>query len=268
MIEFHAHLVTYAYGYLANLEAIFYGASQKQSAMPTQEQTERFNDGIPKILSECEHVGLKYSVMHARRLCEKIESGTLISFEEMKCDVTELRKRMHDELKSKTYLLIPEIEADFYKADQPFGEVVENSFPSAAYDIAEASKCIALDRPTACVFHLMRAIEFGLRELARSIKGQDLYSSNWNKSLNDFDSALNELRFAIQANTKAKPEGWEKQERFLSEASALLRNVKNTWRNKVMHIEKKYTSGEAISIFETSKKFMVFLAEGGLREPE
>src|ERR1700687_6353897 len=44
----------------------------------------------------------------------------------------------------------------------PFGYDVAKAFPRASDDILEATKCYALERYTASVFHLMRAIEIGL----------------------------------------------------------------------------------------------------------
>jgi hypothetical protein len=45
----------------------------------------------------------------------------------------------------------------------PFGNEVAVAFPSATYDIREASNCFALERWPACVFHLMRTLEIAPR---------------------------------------------------------------------------------------------------------
>src|SRR5439155_6631659 len=50
-----------------------------------------------------------------------------------------------------------------------FGEQVTTAFPSVAFDVEEAGNCYAFARPTACVFHLMRVMETGLKALGRSL---------------------------------------------------------------------------------------------------
>ena len=46
---------------------------------------------------------------------------------------------------------------------------VFNAFPSANNDILEASNCLALERGTATVMHLMRVAEVGLKALASAL---------------------------------------------------------------------------------------------------
>ena len=50
-------------------------------------------------------------------------------------------------------------------APEPFGDKVATAFPSARFDICEAADCLALERSTAAAFHLMRAVEWGMRAL-------------------------------------------------------------------------------------------------------
>jgi len=40
-----------------------------------------------------------------------------------------------------------------------FGKKVAQAFGGAVEGISEAAGCLALERPTACIFHLMRALE-------------------------------------------------------------------------------------------------------------
>lgn len=51
-----------------------------------------------------------------------------------------------------------------------FGEKVSLNFPSALEDIKEVGNCYATDRNTACVFHCMRVVEYGLRALAKRLR--------------------------------------------------------------------------------------------------
>src|SRR5260370_27264994 len=71
----------------------------------------------------------------------------------------------------------------------PFGEAVYDVIPTARQDIRDAGNCLAFELHTACVFHLMRAAEHGLRKLARRLRvvvfhnkrPSALEESDWNK---------------------------------------------------------------------------------------
>lgn len=59
--------------------------------------------------------------------------------------------------------------ARYFENPKLFGEQVFAAFPSATDDITEAGTCLAFERATACVMHLMRACEVALRALASSV---------------------------------------------------------------------------------------------------
>src|SRR5260370_39367810 len=71
----------------------------------------------------------------------------------------------------------------------PFGEAVYDVIPTARQDIRDAGNCLAFELHTACVFHLMRAAEHGLRTLARRLRvvvfhnkrPSALEEAEWNK---------------------------------------------------------------------------------------
>lgn len=55
----------------------------------------------------------------------------------------------------------------YFEQPKLFGDEVFTKFPSANNDIFEVGTCLALERGTACVMHLMRIIEAGLGRLQR-----------------------------------------------------------------------------------------------------
>src|SRR2546423_3799871 len=92
------------------------------------------------------------------------------TFKELGEVVADINRRMHDELEGNLFLHIPFAKAKLYDPTEPlFGESVAKSFPSASDDVAESGKCIATDRGTAAVFHLMRVMEAGLKSLAKQL---------------------------------------------------------------------------------------------------
>lgn len=81
-----------------------------------------------------------------------------------------LREAIYDGLGERKLLYVKDV--DLYEKEQGFGAKVDGVFNDnfLRKDIAEAGKCLALDRNTAAVFHLMRVAEVGLRALARKLR--------------------------------------------------------------------------------------------------
>lgn len=145
--------------------------------------------------------------------------------------------------------------ADLLSSDMGFGSAVHDASPSASFDISEAGKCLALRRGTACVMHLMRALEVALGALAKDL-GVENKSENWNTLLNRITE---EIR---SRNSKTHGEDWkEKDEPFYTEVATSFRLFKNAWRNHAMHARDKYSEDEAEKIYRSVKDFMQHLSE-------
>jgi hypothetical protein len=69
--------------------------------------------------------------------------------------IDELRERFEHELDGKAIYFFGGDTSLLDGGNAPFGDHVANHFPSAQYDAEEAGKCLALQRSTACVMHLM-----------------------------------------------------------------------------------------------------------------
>lgn len=140
--------------------------------------------------------------------------------------------------------------------DPIFGHSVEISFPSASFDIEEAATCYGLGRDTASVFHLMRAVETGLRAIAASLGLPDPTGSgrNWGQ-----------MSGAIKAECdhRSASGGWASSDdrTFYNEVYASIDSVRVAWRNTTMHVEKRYTHDEAEQILAVTKGFLKKLAE-------
>jgi len=125
--------------------------------------------------------------------------------------------------------------------DPPFGMRVANAFPSAGYDIDEAASCLALRRPTACAFHCVRVIEFGIGSLARRAGVSDPLAAgqrDWRAILDAFSAAGN-----------------------VSSALSALTMLRTRWRGVALVAGEKYTEEEAERIFVSVGTFMSALAD-------
>ena len=164
--------------------------------------------------------------------------------------------RLTDELELQPFYRLTVNAAALYEDALPFGDIVGKQFPSVTFDISEATKCLALQRPTAGVFHLMRVMEAALRAVARTLQDESVdpaKNPTWQRILGRFDAEL------------AKPladrtERWRADDPFFSGIAAHLRAVKDAWRNETMHVGAKYTDAEAWDIWNHVGSFMRHLA--------
>lgn len=168
--------------------------------------------------------------------------------------INHLISRTKDELAGKSFFFIEDSDVQFFQATRPFGDKVYEKFVGSFEDIAEASKCLALRRPTACVFHLMRALEVAVQRFGRrlGIKG-DVSRLTWGQITSQLNEALKKLPDATNRQKSKKA--------TYAEVLALLNAVRIAWRNEVMHPNRHYNRQEAFEIYNASKAFMIALAD-------
>jgi hypothetical protein len=162
---------------------------------------------------------------------------------------------VRDLLEQEYYFHVDQRDVPFYRNGGFFSPLALDKFGRAVEDIEEAGKCLAVQQSTACVFHLMRVMELGVRGLARRLRVAtiDLNISSWNEIANHTNNAINRLP-AKTAKEKARKAN-------LGVASANLNAVRIAWRNEVMHPKQTYTRAEAHDVFNAVRAFMNHLAE-------
>lgn len=140
--------------------------------------------------------------------------------------------------------------ARYFENPKLFGDQVFAAFPSATDDIAEAGTCLALERATACVMHLMRASEVALKALANSVGAGR--QSDWGGYIREIYKELEKQVKAAGAATS--------DHQFYAEAAAQIDNVKRARRNPSMHVDKSYSQPRAEEILLATKSLMSHLA--------
>ena len=165
----------------------------------------------------------------------------------------ELITRIVDDLEDRAVCYFDDEETKFLsKGRDMLGEHVVSTFPKAKTDLEEATNCYGHARYTACVFHLMRAMEIALHDIGNHWKATVIDKNNktlvWGKILDSIDAEI-----------KKMPVGPEKDNRI--EIVALLRNVKDCWRNNTMHPKNSYSKYDARAVFEAVKNFLNRLAQ-------
>jgi hypothetical protein len=157
------------------------------------------------------------------------------------------------ELRHRLFFVLPSDNVKFYSERALFGEKVENAFPSASPEIAEAAKCYALGRNSACVFHLMRALEVGINCIATPF-GVNAQHTNWHNVLEQIDAKVRAI------SSQSHGPNWKDEQQFYSEAVAHFHVLKNAWRNYAMHLHERYDPERAMDIWNSVRAFMRHLA--------
>lgn len=216
-----------------------------------------FKDELGKALTGCQVCELPVSSQAIQELLNSRQA--FCSDPYAASAIQEISNTIRRELGSTFLYLMPRNRLDFYNSSVPFGIEVYTGFPSANFDITEAGKCFALGRDTACVFHVSRVAEIGLKELAKNL--------GVNESAPSWDGILKKIDNELKKDFKDKQPEWKKDEDFYAEAALHLRTYKNS-RNNTQHADKKYTSEEAERIFNAVRDLMkhlsVKLREDGL----
>jgi len=240
---------------------------------------------LNKIMELCASLGMTSSEVYAARLMSEIEQTPTLGEQQatvldhiaesleainkrqpapkkppefQKIDVAQraaiLRERIDDDFRVVELYIIDPQHTKYITDPDPFA-VVDTGLHSAAFDIEEAGKCFAFEHYTACVFHLMRAMESGLRSLGASLNDPVDPKTNptWERILGRCDAELKKP-FLDQSPT------WQSNPQFFAEATANLRAVKTAWRNPVMHVEQKYTPAHAEEIWNSVRTFVRHLA--------
>lgn len=164
-----------------------------------------------------------------------------------------LVENLSDECCARQFLLLTSSDAALYK--QPlsvFTNEVVDSFPDAQFDLEEAGMCLALGRYTACVFHLMRAMESGVRLLANhlnvTIASKHGETLAWGILASNIGTAIKQMEKG------SKRDEWHN-------LHALLVSANRAWRTKTAHPEKTYTEEHAREAVAAVKSFLSKMAE-------
>ncbi len=179
---------------------------------------------------------------------------TLISW---KANVQDLQTRVRDEFKSCFVLVLPSNDAKYFEPKEPlFGAEVANQFRTTAKDeIEDAGKCLALGLGTACAFHLLRAVEHAFEAIQKSLQlPQPVKGPHkaWGAVLERYWTEIEgreQLTWPRQWSSMQDKMDFKEIYQFLSA-------VKDTSRDKTMHVVMRYDLEKARDLFDVVKAFM------------
>jgi hypothetical protein len=181
--------------------------------------------------------------------------------------LSNLNLTLMKELDSHKFLWVKSEYAALVDQEQVFGEDVYEGFPSARGDLKEAGNCIAAECNTAAVFHLMRAVEWGMRAFCADVgfkrvcidrkknKFLPISYSQWDKILSQLPDKIDKKIERIK-NRNRKQIAQE----FYHPVRQDIRGFKDAYRNHIMHTRRDYSHEEAWVILIHVKNFLVRLS--------
>lgn len=216
------------------------------------------------VLNELQRLELSYSLKAAKRIVALLSRREPVRVEDYNRMTEELYGRLVDEMKERQYFSIERTNQRFVADINLFGDEVANKFPSATFDIEEAGKCLAFERGSACVFHLMKALEVGLYSLASDLNIAKI-EENWANAIGQIDKAIKGFennKPDKAASSKEKSE-WKDKVQFYSDCATQFRYIKDAWRNQNTHTRRgtlPYTSEKTRQIYDNVCDFMQSMA--------
>lgn len=202
-----------------------------------------------------EQIGARVTLAEVERHLDEMKKGWIYQ-DFLRLCYERIVDRLEDELALVNLYALDAERAKYFEPKDPlFGKQFQIAFASAAFELDEAGKCLALGRSTACVFHLMRLMEIGLTATALCLSispPNKAGNRNWGAILRSISDAM---------NAKSQAGTWTNNDKALfAEIYASLEAVRTAWRNATMHVENKYMEDEAEHIFVAVRGFMNKLA--------
>ena len=223
----------------------------------------------------CRDMDLPESFSSLIRFSEALKNeGLKMTYSELIWTLHNLIELIKSEASKRLIFIVPNELKQYFNNDKLFGEKIKEGFPSASEDLKEAGNCLAFGNNTACVFHLMRVVEWGLRALCENLKikttkktklsGRIVHIpisySEWDHILTELDAKINE--FSQMKRGKKKQLAQEIYLPMILDVRA----IKDAWRNHCMHARVNYNYEHALMIFSHVKHLFNALASQELFE--
>jgi hypothetical protein len=226
-----------------------------------REHYKRHLEEISQFLAACE-IDISFYVS---RITTKLHNPTGFKIT-LDTNLSELRTFISKELGERLFLFMPPTQAKYYERLDLFGPEVAAKFPEANKEISEAGNCYATGNNTACVFHLMRAVEFGARSLVRALKvkrGTGPDELPYPVELCDWGTIYGRLERAVRRLPARRSVKAAETRAFYSHAVAQFGNFKDAWRNKISHTRVSYRDRPhlVVDVMDNTRQFMQHLAE-------
>src|SRR5829696_270394 len=219
-----------------------------------------FRDQLLMIKAVCALMGLTLSVDEVNFIEQRL-TDPLFTWGDLCGLLSSVRRRMQNETARQKYLYMPESDAKYYydpalrSSCEIFSPQVAHAFRLASGELTKGGQCYAAGMDTASVFHMMRALEHGLRALAKQLrvkmpKGKNMLDlQTWGDILRPIEKKVKDIE--QRRRSRKRDEDLE----FFGGAASQFHYFKTAWRNHVMHAKRTYDHDEAGIVMRHTLEF-------------
>jgi hypothetical protein len=212
------------------------------------------NEYLDEISTELKYLNLNMTLAAVKRLRPEIPKIEPRRFLEA---MAVIDQRFDDEIASLDFFHVPAERRSYYNRTDLFGIEFKERFPLANAEIIEAGNCFALDRFSASVFHLTRAMEIAIRVVFVSLgmPPRIWSATKWSKILDRIKGKIDKNNRNLSSDIN-----WQQDRPFYENAHAFLAAVRVPIRNATVHVETVYDEPGAENVFGAVKTFMRHIA--------
>jgi hypothetical protein len=186
-----------------------------------------------------------------------------LTWPELRSELQVLQQSIEADLEKRWFFFVPADDVKRLQDSAKLWTAIFAEIPDCKPDAAEAIDCLMFDRHTACVFHCMRAAEYGLRYLAKKTKTtralrhkqrrQPIELADWTAIMTAINNKIATLRSRARISLKHS-----ERLALYSDAADHCGYMKDIWRNRMAHARKPYDKTEAVRCLGRVEGFMHF----------
>jgi hypothetical protein len=230
----------------------------------SQEDTKAIGDQLSRIKHVCKYLRMPRATERLDKITMLFSQSTSSTYGHLFSEIYELLDAIERDASDEYFCHYRKDRLIYLQKIDTDWKLVFEKFKSTKEEIAAGIDCYALGYNTACVFHMSRVGEIGLRIIAhersvKAIKGKKgipihLEWANWGQVFNAMEPAIKEI--------KQKPNGSQRDaalafyETILSDLHA----IQSLYRDQTMHLRKSYDDGEAQSAMFRVRELMATLS--------
>lgn len=219
----------------------------------------RLDDSLQFVEEQCHKLNLGNARNRLERTFVALRSSSSVftfpiyTYGSLYKDLITLKEAIEDDIKSEYFYHYPRQKAELVFKN---GEWIPafKAFPSMKSEAEEGIDCYALGHNPACVFHMMRVAELGMRALARerrvAFPKHPIEWAEWGKLIDEIET---NARAATNGMTRGP--ALDAARAFYTAAVAQLRAFKET-RNRIMHMRGGFDELDAQRAMNQVRDFM------------
>jgi hypothetical protein len=235
-----------------NLEGLASLPTPLWALQETEEERKRLSGLVQLALHTSQQLEISAGIDRAERFLRRLNQG--IRFIDLEPEMRVLRETIEDGLRYICFYHYSHAKRQVILRVEDDWRPTIASFSPAKADIIAAADCYALGHYTASVFHAMRVLEYGLREMAAAVN-LTFDVQQWQTIIEQIESEIREIGNHWRASSLKSD--WLS---FYSSAAKEFFHFKDGWRNHVSHNKGTYDEPSSRNVLEHVRTFMNHLS--------